>query len=74
MKDQNQKYIICEYENKICYTQREAGAIVNDCRRHGYRTWGVEHKNKPMRKYFCKECRFYHVSHLKSFKNIPADW
>ena len=67
MKDQNQNDIICFQEHKICYTEREAGSIVNACKRHNYSNWGVGQKNKPMRKYYCKDCGFYHVSHLKSY-------
>ena len=67
MKDQNQNDIICFQERKICYTEREAGTIVNACKRHNYNSWGVGQKYKPMRKYYCKDCGFYHVSHLKSY-------
>lgn len=41
MKDQNQNDIICFQEHKICYTEREAGTIVNACKRHNYSNWGV---------------------------------
>ena len=71
MKDQYQNDIICFPESKISYTEREAGTIVNLCRRHTYSSWGVGQKYKPMRKYFCKYCGFYHVSHLKSYVDEP---
>lgn len=67
MKDQNQNDIICSHECKICYTEREAGSIINTCKRHNYSNWGVGQKYKPMRKYYCKDCGFYHLSHLKSY-------
>lgn len=67
MKDENQNDVICFQENKICYTEREAGKIVNGCKRHNYNSWGVQRKYKPMRKYFCRDCGFFHVSHLKSY-------
>lgn len=67
MKDQNQNDIICFQEHKICYTEREAGSIVNDCKKHNYHSRGVGQKYKPMRKYFCKDCGFYHLTHLKSY-------
>lgn len=67
MRDLNGKSIICEETNKVCYTEREAGSIINDCRKHGYRKWGVEHKDKPMRKYYCKYCGCWHTTHFKSY-------
>ena len=71
MKDQNQNDIICFQEHKICYTEREAGGILNSCRRHNYSNWGVGQKYKPMRKYYCNECGFYHITHLKSYVFDP---
>ena len=67
MKDLNQNDIVCFKEDKICYTEREAGRIVNICRRHNYGRRGVGQKYKPMRKYYCKNCGFYHITHLKSY-------
>ncbi|MCR5764747.1 MAG: ABC transporter substrate-binding protein [Treponema sp.] len=67
MKDVNGNSIICEESNKICYTQKEAGFIINSCRRHGYKSWGLEQKNKPMRKYFCNSCGFWHTTHHKTY-------
>lgn len=67
MKDSNGKTIVCKKTHKICYTEREAGDIINACRRHGYKKFGIEPKNKPMRKYHCKYCRAWHTTHLKSY-------
>ena len=59
--------VVCEKTHKICYTQREAGNIVNDCRRHGYKKCGLRQKNKPMRKYHCEYCNAWHITHYKSY-------
>lgn len=67
MKDKNGEFIYCEATNKICYTTKEAGAIINDCKKHSYKRWGNEPKNKPKRKYYCKDCGFFHVTHMKSY-------
>ena len=67
MKDENGKSLFCEKTHKICYTKREAGNIVNDCRRHGFRRRGVEQKFKPMRAYYCCECGCWHTTHYKSY-------
>ena len=74
MKDQTQNDIICFQEQKICYTEREAGIIINTCKRHNYNSRGVRSKYKPMRKYRCKDCGFYHVSHLKSYVHDPKEF
>lgn len=74
MKDLNGNPKICERTQKICYTQKEAGLIINRCRKHGYKKWGVEQKNKPMRKYHCEFCKCWHTSHYKSyFGNNPKN-
>ena len=41
--------------------------VINTCKRHNYSSWGVRQKYKPMRKYFCRDCGFYLVSHLKYY-------
>ena len=74
MKDLNGNPKICERTQKICYTQKEAGLIINSCRKHGYKKWGVEQKNNPMRKYHCEFCKCWHTSHYKSyFGNNPKN-
>ncbi len=60
----------CTYTGKICYTQREAGMVINDCKRHrifGRHSVKVGYGNSksiPRRKYYCKYCGYYHVTHL----------
>ena len=53
-------YQICEATNKICYSQKESGRIVNRF------TQGHQKKHYhkvPVRSYFCKDCRHFHLTH-----------
>lgn len=61
----------CEGTGKVCYTEREAGLVINGCKKHvhaGNHHWikgdHSNSKNIPRRKYYCKECGFFHVTHL----------
>ena len=52
---------------KLC----EAGLVINGCKRHVYvgngRFAKSAHGNSkaiPRRKYYCKDCGFYHLTHL----------
>lgn len=63
--------MICESTGKVCYTEREAGTVINSSRKHIYignnhtiKSGRANSKNIPRRKYFCEECRHYHVTHL----------
>lgn len=63
--------VTCEMTGKVCYTEREAGVVINNSKRHvhvGCHRWikadRGNSKNIPRRKYFCKDCGFYHVTHL----------
>ena len=60
---------------KICYTEREAGAIINGAHkgrsgyRHGDRVNNrAGRKNIPKRKYFCLGCGMWHVTHYSYYK------
>ena len=71
MKTSEGNYVMCFFTGKICYTAREAGIVINGCKKHVYAGHGKlvksTHGNSkviPRRKYFCKECGFYHVTHL----------
>ena len=74
MKTNEGNYVMCIFTGKICYTEREAGLVINGCKKHfyaGHGRWAKSahgnSKSIPRRKYYCKDCGFYHVSHLKSF-------
>ncbi|MBQ5492065.1 MAG: hypothetical protein IIT68_08445 [Treponema sp.] len=69
-------YVMCETSGKVCYTEREAGGVINGCKKHlnagNSRSVKAGHgKNIPRRKYFCKVCGFYHVSHFGSYEINP---
>ena len=67
----------CQDTGKICYTEREAGIVINGCKKHiyaGNRHWAKAQygnsKDIPRRKYFCKDCGYFHVSHFSMY-NTP---
>ena len=71
MKTNEGNYVMCVAAGKICYTEREAGLVINGCKKHVYmggRHWAKSShgnsKSIPRRKYYCKDCGFYHVTHL----------
>jgi hypothetical protein len=71
MKTEEGNYVMCIFTGKICYTEREAGLVINGCKRHVYvgngRFAKSAHGNSkaiPRRKYYCKDCGFYHLTHL----------
>ncbi len=71
MKTDEGNYVMCIFTGKICYTEREAGLVINGCKKHvhmGNNHWAKSaHGNSkaiPRRKYYCKDCGFYHVTHL----------
>ena len=67
MKDLDGKDIRCVFEGKVCYTEREAGIVMNNAKRHHYGIDDKRGKNIPKRKYFCKKCGFYHLTHYTYF-------
>lgn len=62
MKDFQNKQIYCQ-TGKACYTEREAGIVINSARRRRYSDKSRWRKDIPRRKYYCTECGFYHVTH-----------
>ncbi len=83
MKTSEGNYVMCFFSGKICYTEREAGLVINGCKKHVYSAHGKlvksAHGNSkaiPRRKYFCKECGFYHVTHLALYniKSLNYAW
>lgn len=49
----------CSFENKKCYTQKEASALINMARKHHY---AEKAKHIPKRAYYCNKCGFYHLT------------
>lgn len=49
---------LCDVTGKICYSQKDAGSIINGARHN--------RKNKPKRMYLCKHCNSYHLTHFKT--------
>lgn len=71
MKTIDGEHVMCIFTGKICYTEREAGLVINGVKKHhhvGNGKWIKSNhgnsKNIPRRKYYCKDCGFYHVTHL----------
>lgn len=71
MKTNEGNYVICGFAGKICYTEREAGLVINGCKKHvhmGNHHWAKSahgnSKSIPRRKYYCKECGYYHLTHM----------
>lgn len=70
-KTEKGTYVMCIFTGKICYTEREAGIVINGCKKHVHVGGGkfiksAHGKSKaiPRRKHYCKDCGFYHVTHL----------
>ncbi|MBQ0168008.1 MAG: hypothetical protein KBT02_12955, partial [Treponema sp.] len=81
MMTQEGEKVLCIETGKICYTEREAGIVMNKARKHSYEGHMKTHKEHyanskeiPRRKYWCKACGFYHVTHMsRSMILIPTD-
>ena len=54
----------CEKERKRCFSEREAGELLRYFKNNKYK-WNGRNKVIPCRKYYCKECGFYHLTHLR---------
>lgn len=62
---------MCSVAGKICYTEQEAGIVINGCKKHIYmggRQWA---KSIPRRKYYCKDCGYFHLTHMALY-NIES--
>lgn len=51
---------------KLIYTEREAGTVVNHGHRHRTRKAGKHYV--PKRKYYCRLCSGWHVTHKAEIK------
>ena len=59
--------LYCEVSGKRCYTEREAGETIRYFKNNRV-GWNNRGKHIPNRKYYCKECGFYHLTHLRNLK------
>lgn len=78
MKTIEGNYVMCSSAGKICYTEREAGIVINGCKKHSYmggRHWAKSShghsKSIPRRKYYCKDCGYFHLTHMALY-NIDS--
>lgn len=62
--DNNTKY--CFLTRKKCYTEIEAGYAINSLKRKY--TFSGRKNNIPKRKYFCKFCSSWHLTHYSTNK------
>lgn len=62
-----EEYELCSVSGKRCYSEREAGRIVNSCHRHRSNDHLGRNKNLPRRKYFCTDCGTWHLTHLAKY-------
>lgn len=69
MKNEFGNTLYCELYGKICYTLREASEVVGSSKRHvhcGHKSAKKRmSKYTPQRKYYCKACGYYHLTHRK---------
>ena len=66
MKYVDGSYVTCMESGKVCYSGREAGEIINSGKRHHKSDHCGRGKEFPRRKYFCKDCRYYHLTSMKA--------
>ena len=51
---------------KVCYSGRAAGEIKKKKKRHHRSDHCGRSKEFPRRKYFCKDCGYYHLTSMKA--------
>lgn len=57
---------ICSETNKIKYSKREAGVIINSYKRHHHGS----KKKVPRRCYACSSCGTFHITHMPFLKGV----
>ena len=62
--------LICEETQKVCMTVREAGMVLNLFKRHHHMR--AKKDKIPKRKYLCKYCGYYHLTHMASYDDGTA--
>lgn len=51
----------CSSTGKVCYSERDAGALINKYKKHKGR---FASKKRPVRKYRCNMCNCWHVTSM----------
>lgn len=60
----------CSRTGKVCYTERDAGEMLNRTRDKRYiKRKHLNSKNAPRRKYRCEFCGWWHLTHQPFYKN-----
>ena len=54
----------CSVSGKVCLTKSEAGSIINNNHNRRWK-WAHQGKTVPSRKYYCRDCGSWYVTHLK---------
>ena len=67
MEENNQEIKRCDFTGKICYTAEMATQKINSAKKHHCRrNRGCQSKKiTPKRKYKCKYCGYFHLTHFK---------
>lgn len=65
--------LICMETGKRCYSEREAGHILNSCRHHLKNDSLGRRKDIPRRKYWCSYCGHFHLTHLPYIEKDSRD-
>lgn len=73
MQNYETQKTICLVSGKVCLSARIAGEIINNAKKHYNHRSFSNSPNIPRRKYFCKECGCYHVTHYLKQKNIKNE-
>lgn len=73
MQNKETKKTICLVSGKVCLSAREAGEIINNAKKHYSHRSFSNSPSIPRRKYFCKECGCYHVTHYLKAKNVKKE-
>jgi len=63
---------ICPVSGKICLSAREAGEVINNAKHHHEHRTYSNSTGIPKRKYYCRDCGTYHVTHFNKQKNEKA--
>lgn len=57
----------CPACGKRCYSERQAGYILNSLKRHHSNDHLGRNKEVPRRKYFCRDCGNFHLTHMSKY-------